>query len=520
MSHAVGSDAIIEPHHTRGDVFLTCDVVVIGSGAGGATLAATLAEAGRDVVVLEEGGHYRTEDYTANIPEMMAKIMRDGGATVTLGRSPVPYLEAKCVGGTTVVNGGMCWRTPERILDEWAGRGLSALSANALDRHFTEVEETINARHQDPGSEGGVNDRFYRGATALGWRLSKNRRNQKHCVGSNDCVTGCPSGAKQSTLYSWLPRFFAAGGRLHTHMKVEKVLTRDGRAVGVSGTLLDPYRARRFTVRARAVVLSCGAVQTPLLLQRNKLCKPCGHVGRHFTIHPNVKVAALFDEPVDSLRGTHQAWQCTEFIDEGILLAPGAIPLGFMTALFPTFGARLGEKMRRDYRYIATGGVLVDDHAEGHIRTLPFGIPLVRYDVTDVDQGKFVKAAAKLAELYFAAGAREVYTAFHHHGVLRSPDDIRRMYDHPPRVEDTEYFTAHLMGTCRMSARRDEGVVDPDGQTWDVPGLYIADASVMPGTIGVNPQVTIMALARLIGERLAEKLGARGELRGARRKAA
>lgn len=515
-----GSDAIIEPHHTRGDVFLTCDVVVVGSGAGGSTVAATLAEAGHDVVVLEEGGHYRTEDYTANIPEMLGSIMRDGGATVTLGRSPVPYLEAKCVGGTTVVNGGMCWRTPEKILDEWAERGLTDLSAKALDPHFTEVEETINARHQDPGSEGAGNDRFYAGATALGWKLSKNRRNQKHCVGSNDCVTGCPSGAKQSTLYSWLPRFFAAGGRVHTHMRVEKVLLRGGKAVGVRGTLLDPYRTRKFVVRAKAVVIACGAVQTPLLLQRNKLGRESGHVGDHFTIHPNVKVAALFDEPVDLLRGAHQAWQCTEFIDEGILLAPGAIPLGFMSAVFPTFGARLAEKLRRDHRYIATGGVLVDDYAEGHIRTLPFGIPLVRYDVTDVDQQKFVKAAAKLAELYFAAGAREVYTAFHHHGVLRGPDDIRRMYDHPPRVEDTEYFTAHLMGTCRMSARKGEGVVDPTGQMWDVPGVYLADASVMPGTIGVNPQVTIMALARLIAERISDRLGQRGEARVVGRSAA
>lgn len=497
---------IIAPHQTRGDLYLDCDTVVVGSGAGGATIAATLAEAGHDVIVLEEGGLFTTDAYSSNIPDMMGKMMRDGGTTVIFGRSPVPYLEGKCVGGSTVINGGMCWRTPERILDEWGERGLTDLSAKALDRHFDEVERTIDARYQDDGSQGGVNDRFHAGATALGWRLSRNRRNQRHCVGSNDCVTGCPSGAKRSTLYSWLPRFFAAGGRLHTRMRVEKIVTHQGRAVGVSGTLMDPYRTRRFTVRARAVVLSCGAVQTPLMLQRNKLGRACGHVGRHFTIHPNVKVAALFDTPVDSLRGTHQAWQCTEFIKEGILLAPGAIPLGFMSALFPTFGRRLAERLRRDYRYIATGGVLVDDHAEGHIRTLPFGIPLVRYDVTDVDQGKFVRAVAKLAELYFAAGAREVYTAFHHHAVIKSPDAIKKLYDHPPQVEETEYFTAHLMGTCRMSVHPQAGVVDPNGQMWDVPGLYLADASVMPGTIGVNPQVTIMALSRLVGERLADAL--------------
>ena len=395
--------------------------------------------------------------------------MRGSGSTVIMGKSPVPYLEGRCVGGSTVINGGMCWRTPEKVLDEWVERGLEHLSPRALEAYFDHVETTINARYQDAGSQGECNGRFKAGADALGWSLSINKRNQVHCVGSNDCVTGCPSGAKQSTLYSWLPRFFKSGGRLYTRCKVGRIDTLNGRATGVSGILEDPYRPRKFSVRAKAVVLSCGAVQTPLLLQKNRLCKPCGHVGQHFTIHPNIKMAALFDDPVQSMRGTHQAWQCVEFKDEGILLAPGAIPTAFMSALFPTFGADLARKMETA-GHIATGGVLVDDHAEGRIRTRAFGIPDVRYDVTSLDQEKFIKAAAKLAELYFAAGARELYTAFHSFPVLRSVDDIPTMVAARPKVEDTEYFTAHLMGTCRMSTRPEDGVVGPDGQT----GIHLA----------------------------------------------
>ncbi|MCA9527700.1 MAG: GMC family oxidoreductase, partial [Myxococcales bacterium] len=484
--------AIITPADTRGDLFITADVVVVGSGAGGATVAATLAEAGLRVVVLEEGDWFPTREYSASVPSMLSKLMRAGGATAMMGRSPVPYLEGKCVGGTTVVNGGMCWRTPERVLHEWVSeRGLPELSPRGLERHFEEVETTIHARYQDEGSQGGVNDAFKRGADALGWKLSRNKRNQKHCVGSNDCVTGCPSGAKQSTQYSWLPRFFNAGGLLYTRCRVKQIVTERGRATGVRGVLADPWQPRRFTVNARAVVLACGAIQTPLLLQRNKIGRECGHVGRHFTIHPNIKMSARFSSPVENLQGTHQAWQCIEFRDEGILLAPGAIPLAFMSAIFPEFGPRLAERMR-DARYIATGGILVDDHSEGRIRALPFGVPWIQYDVTDADQAKFVRAAALMAELYFAAGAEEVYTPFHHLPVIATPDDIKRLYQRPPRVEDTEYFTAHLMGTCRMHGHARGGVVGPDGQAWDLPGLYLADASVLPGTIGVNPQVTIM----------------------------
>lgn len=503
---ALKDAAIVEPHETRGDLRLHCDVVVVGSGAGGATVACTLAEAGLDVIVLEEGAWYPTQQYSADIPEMLSKLMRGGGATAMLGRSPVPYLEGKCVGGTTVVNGGMCWRTPDNVLEEWVTeRRLPDMTPQILDEHFSHVEEVIHARYQDDGSEGGVNLAFKRGADALGWKLSRNKRNQKHCVGSNDCVTGCPSGAKQSTLQTWLPRFFAAGGRLYTCARVAKIQNTAGRATGVAGTIADPYRKRRFDVQAGAVVLACGAIQTPLMLLRNKIGKRCGHVGRHFTIHPNIKMAAHFEEPVDNLRGTHQAWQCIEFKDEGILLAPGAIPLGFMSAVFPGFGARLAERMR-SARHIATGGVLVDDHAEGRIRLLPFGLPYVRYDVTDADQNKFIRAAALMSELYFAAGATEVYTPFHHLPVIHSPDDIKKLYQHSPRVEDTEYFTAHIMGTCRMHGHPKGGVVDPRGQAWDMPGLYVADAATLPGTIGVNPQVTIMALAHRIAVQLAERM--------------
>jgi len=502
-------DGVVEPHDTRGDLKLDCDVVVVGSGAGGAAAAATLAEAGHDVLVLEEGGNFGTRDYGADIPSMFTRLMRAGGGTALMGRSPIGYLEGRCIGGTTVVNGGMCWRTPERVLNTWVReRGLSDLAPRALEPIFEEVERTINARHQDPGSEGDNNNVFKRGADRLGWRLSRNKRAQVHCVGSNDCVTGCPSGAKMSSALSWLPRLYARGGKVYTQLRVRRILTEHGRAVGVAGDLVDVAERRRFTVRAKAVLLACGAIQTPLLLQRNKLARGCGHVGRHFTVHPNIKMAALFDDEISSLRGTHQAWQCTEFEHEGILLAPGLIPVGMLPVAHPAFGRRLAAWMR-DHRHVATGGLLVDDHGEGRIRLLPFGLPLIRYDVTDADQACFHKGAAYMAELYFAAGAKKVFTPFHSLPVIHSPDDIRRIYDERPRVEDTEYFTAHLMGTCRMDSRPKQGVVGPDGQTFDVPGLYIADASVMPGTIGVNPQVTIMALARLVAQKLADRLAGR-----------
>ena len=468
----------------------------------GPTVAAHLAEQGYRTLVLEEGKYHTTAENTGDVIAMMGQLMRDGGTTAIMGRSPINYMEGKCLGGTTVLNGGMCWRTPEDVIHEWrVERNLTGLTDTVMDEIFTEVEHTIDARHQDVGSYGGANLAFKQGADALGWRLSQNKRNQQHCVGSNDCVTGCPSGAKRSTVFTWLPRYLKAGGRLITGMKVDRICRQGGRVTGVSGVIQNPYKPRRFTVHAQAVVLACGAIQTPLLMQRNGLARGNAHVGKHFTIHPNVKVAARFDEPVDSMRGTHQAWQCTEFVKEGILLAPGSIPFAFMSLIFPSFGPDLKSSLE-EWKYIATGGVLVDDSSSGSISRGFFGMPNVRYDVTDVDQTKFIKAASKLAELYFAAGANEVYTAFHEHPVLHSPDDLKKLISQPPRIEATEYFTAHLMGTCRMDGRDGHGVVDENGQCQHVQNLFVADASVLPGTIGVNPQVSIMGLALYIGRRM------------------
>jgi choline dehydrogenase-like flavoprotein len=488
---------VFAPHQLQGDQKLFADAVIVGSGAGGATVATTLAQAGMRVILVEEGLYYSAEDFGADFSAMTSQIMRNAGATVILGRSPIAYLEGKVVGGSTVLNGGMCWRTPDEVLDNWVNqKNLDQFSNHALDSHFAFVEKQINARYQDLGSAGQNNQVFLDGVQKLGWQWQHNIRNQKHCVGSNDCVTGCPSGAKQSTAKSWLPDFLKFGGILLTGIEIKEILIANERAYGVRGMVKNPLgQNQKIEVQGMATFIACGAVQTPLLLQRSKIKNP--HLGKHFTVHPNIKAAALFDQPIDSMKGVHQAWQCTEFKKDGILLAPGGIPLSVMAQCLPKLGQDLAHEMKL-VRYIATGGLLVDDSVEGSVKALPFGINQVRYDLSDADQDKFIFAFQKIATLYFEAGARLVYTPFHHFPVIHHPEQIKRLALHKPKVEDTEYFTAHLMGTCRISAEMKDGVVDQHGKVWGINGLYIADASVLPSTIGVNPQVTIMTIARKI----------------------
>ena len=480
---------------------LSYDIVVVGSGAGGSTIACLLAQAGKNVLLVEEGKAYRSAEYSANFSGMTSEIMRNAGATIITGRSPIAYVEGKVVGGSTVLNGGMCWRTPDEVLHHWSqDRGLKHLAPDQMQSAFDTVEHVIDARYQDEGSEGHNNYVFKKGVDQLNWKIQKNKRNQQHCVGSNDCVTGCPTSAKRSAALTWVPRFLQAGGDLITSVQVKKVLVKEGKAVGVSAVILDPVKPRKIRIEAKKVILACGAVQTPLLIQRSKITKN-KHVGQHFTIHPNVKVAALFDQKIESMKGVHQAWQCTEFQQDGILLAPGGVPLSVISQMTPLLGPSLTEQMKLA-PYVATGGLLVDDSITGYVKARWAGWNQIHYDISDYDQSKFIQGVQYMAQLYFAAGARKVYTPFINFPTIDHPNQIASLNTWLPKVEDTEYFTAHLMGTCRMSSNANEGVVDAQGKCWDVEGLYIADASIMPGTIGVNPQVTIMALALKVAEGL------------------
>ncbi len=255
-----------------GDTVLGCDVVVVGSGAGGSTAAAELAEAGFDVIVLEEGSYYGTKDFKPNALDMIRKMYRDGGASAAIGRPPILFQEGRTVGGSAVVNGGMSWRTPERILEDWAkDYGLPGLRPAALEPYFERVERRIHVAYQDPESIGRDNQLLKEGADKLGWAIDPNLRNQLHCAGSNNCAFGCPTGAKQSTLVTYIPRALHFGARVYSNVRINKITQHGKRATGVSGHVIRPNgtRGHRVTVRAKVVIAACGSIQTPALLHRS-----------------------------------------------------------------------------------------------------------------------------------------------------------------------------------------------------------------------------------------------------------
>jgi choline dehydrogenase-like flavoprotein len=480
-----------------GDTVLDCDVVIVGSGAGGAPIAAELAEAGFDVIVLEEGSYYQTRDFTANTTQMVRQLYRDGGATMAIGNPPIMFQEGRTVGGSTVINGGMSWRTPEDILERWRDEtGIDDLETRSLEPYYERVEKRIHVAPNDREAVGTDNLLLKKGADKLGWKTISNLRNQAHCVGSNRCPFGCPTGAKQSALVSYIPRALHFGARVYANVKVNRITMHGKRATGVIGRVdnEDGSRGHNVVVRAKLIVSSCGSLHTPALLSRSGLTSRSGLLGKNLSLHPNVKVLAIFEENVSSWRGVHQAFQVREFAEQGLgCFAAINLPPTVLAMSLPHRKEALGKLMDQ-YEHIVTSGLLCEDTTTGSVKTIN-GHPQAFYQLAKHDADNIQRGLILLAELWFAAGAKKVLLPTHEAHELQSADDARRLLSKPLSMKGWELATVHMMGTAKMGADRLASVTDSHGFMHDVDRLLISDASVFPSPCRVNPMETIMALA-------------------------
>ncbi len=472
-----------------------CDVVIVGSGAGGAPSAVRLREAGFDVLVLEEGDLHRTGSFRADPISAMQRLYRDAGSSMILGTPPMLFAEGRCVGGSTVINGGMSWRAPDHVLRHWSDElRLDGTDPASMDDYFAQAERILNVEFQNEDTLGGNDKLFVRGARELGWQIDAAPRNMSRCVGLNACALGCPTGAKQSMLVTEIPRALCGGARLVTNARVTRVTFERGRASGVRGRFVDEYGRRhgRVEVRARLVVLAAGARHTPGILRRSLMMSRA--IGRGLHTHPNAKVVGIFDQRIDPWVGAHQSHQIHQFVGDGIMIGYAAVPPGLLAAGIPGFGDRHGERMEQ-YNHMLTAGCLIEDTGEGRVILGPDLQPWLAFKLARPDVEKLHRGVRYIAEQLFAAGARKVLLPFGGLPELDSPDHLDRIDDRKHIKKDVELMTVHIMSSCRMSNSAATGVCDNAGRVHDVDGLVIADASVIPSSVGVNPMETIIALA-------------------------
>ncbi|MGH7894499.1 MAG: GMC family oxidoreductase N-terminal domain-containing protein, partial [Candidatus Binatia bacterium] len=359
MSHLPPEYAITYPNVTcgaslDGDRTFDTDVAIVGTGAGGATAAARLRAAGRDVLMLEEGALHRVETFETDPTTMIRRLYRDAGTAMILGRPPIIFAEGRCVGGSTVINGGMSWRTPERVLTHWqAGLGLDSTGPQEMERYFDEAEQILHVEPNHEDTYGKNTHLFVKGAAALGWPVARAPRNMRRCVGLNIGALGCPTGAKQGMHVTEVPRALHDGAALVTHARVSRVLWKGSRAVGVRGRFVDDTGRKRgrFTVRAKLVVLAAGARHTPGILRRSRV--RARTIGRGLHTHPNAKCVGVFDQRIDPWIGTHQAFHIHHFLGQGVLIGYATVPPGLLAAALPGVGEENAEWMR-GYNHMLT----------------------------------------------------------------------------------------------------------------------------------------------------------------------
>ena len=493
-----------------GDEELEVDAVVVGTGAGGAPLAKALAGAGYAVLMLEEGGHFTRRDFGGDPVDMHRRLYRDRGLTMSLGNAMIPIPMGNTVGGSTTVNSGTCFRAPDRVLSRWQSeQGLAELGPGSLDPYFERVERMLEVAPAEAKTLGGVASLIAKGCEALGYAHGALPRNAPGCDAQALCCYGCPTDAKRSTNVSYVPAALERGAMVYTHARVVEVLTEGRRAVGVvAQTQRADGSQGRITVRAKAVVLSCGTTYTPALLLKQGLANSSGQLGRNLTIHPASYSWALGEEPVRGWAEIPQGYGVEQFVDEGIRYEGGFVPLPVAAAFYGAIGRPWTDMVER-FDHLAQFGFMIADTSRGRVTAAAGGRPRITYWLNDADRLKIIRGHAILARVYLAGGAREVYPGMRHFDLLRTEDDVRRLEVEGPAKLKAHHFDLsafHPLGTCRMGSDPSDSVVGPSHESHDLTGLFISDGSTVSGPLGVNPQVTIMAMSERASEFVARRI--------------
>ncbi len=506
-------DPALKPEHVTQDETIVCDVVIVGSGAGGGTAAGVLAAAGLDVVILEAGEYHDDRDFDGSERTGFSQLYAGSPAVTSEGQ--VQLVAGRGLGGGTVVNYTTSFPTPDHVRAEWAALGTPQFLTSEYDDALEAVNVRLGVNKDHPGA--GVRDQVLeRGAQAIGWNVDAMPRNVIGCdagIECGRCGMGCRIGAKQSVTKTWLADAADDGARIYVGASARTITVQGGKAVGVTAVSAG---GNVLTVKSRAVVVAAGAIQTPALLKRSGLENE--NIGKHLRLHPATALWGRVPDLVNPWEGATQARYVNEWTDldgegYGVLFETAPLTPAFGTGFVNwRSGAQHLERMQ-DLRHMLGVAIIVRDKGPGGtVKVGKDGEPIASYTLSPGDTELLMKGFEGAARIAEAAGATQIYSTHHRtmgyqpgkRGSLESfVADIRKEGAAPARLA---LAALHIMGSARMGGSADMSAVNPDGVTWEVENLVVADASCFPTASGVNPMISIEAIAYMSAKRLAARL--------------
>ena len=510
---------IVDPATIDQDVRLTTDVVVVGSGAGGAVVAHKLAQAGIGVVLLEEGPALAPQDFTQREEEMYPRLYREHGTRATADYS-VLVSQGRTLGGSSVASFCLCFRPREQTLARWRQKARITLGTGDLAAHLDWLEGALSVSQVPADAPGTINRLVADGATELGWRGFRPRHSRVDCLGCGYCALGCAYGRKRDLASTLIPAASALGATVVPSALVENLDHRDGMVRGVVATITAGAtpQSHRLSVDARLTILAAGAINSPRLWIKSKLPGVGGEVGRHLHLQPQVYVAGVFDQPVDPWQGMPQAYVVDEFLrleedpDGGFLIMPAVAHPVAIASLLPGTGETHRDLMT-GAQHLGLVSITLNDRTSGRVDVDRRGQPVVTYHLVDEDQDALLEGLRRAADLLFVAGARRVVLPFNEPTVFDRRGEYKLLESRRIRSSDPLLLSFAPHGSLRMGLDRTTSVVGPLGEAHAVGRLFVSDASVLPGQAGLPPQLTVMALSARTGAHIvtrSEELGFRG----------
>lgn len=489
---------------------ITSEICIIGSGCGGATAARLLAEAGYEVVILEEGRDLVGVERTQRDSQMYDQLYMDRGGRATSDLS-VSVLQGRVLGGGGVINACDVVPSPDPVLRHWATKyGLEDFRPEHFSTYRDEALNDLSASRIPENLVNRANGKLRIGARALGFRGEVMLNNRVGCQGLGTCLIGCPIHAKRNPRMVALPKAIEAGARVFTRVRAVGIRHPGQEIKEITVRTLDPlgyHEQGEATVRAKIVIVAANAIASAQLLLRSGIGNE--HVGQNLTLQPQLPIIAVFDEEINAFELIPQSYAVTEFEQEdndefglwgyrieGIMGTPGIV-----STIIPLSGPEAMEEMAL-YNHMAASLLLAPDRPSGHVEVAKDGRPVIQYTQRDDHRERLREAVANAARIYLEAGAMRVVVPTAPQLVIRSSADISKASDLSLAPATAPLTSAHQQGTIRMAPSERDGGADPDGKVYETRDIYVFDSSGFPTSASSHTMTPIIASSRMLTTKL------------------